>query len=104
MRISLIVTTYNRPDALLLVLKSIQCQSIKPFDVIIADDGSNHQTKDLIVDFALKTQLNLKHSFQEDLGFRAAKSRNKARTELFKKLWCIIHLLSTVHYELFFLV
>jgi len=78
MRISLIVTTYNRPDALLLVLKSIQCQSIKPFDVIIADDGSNHQTKDLIVDFALKTQLNLKHSFQEDLGFRAAKSRNKA--------------------------
>ena len=78
MRISLIVTTYNRPDALLLVLKSIQCQSMQPFEVIIADDGSNNKTKDLVFDFLSKTKLNLKYSFQEDLGFRAARSRNKA--------------------------
>ena len=45
MRISLIVTTYNRPDALMLVLKSIQIQSLKPTEVIIADDGSNNDTK-----------------------------------------------------------
>ena len=78
MHISLIVTTYNRPDALELVLKSIQYQSLQPFEVIIADDGSNNKTKEVITNFIIKTKLNIKHSFQEDLGFRAAKSRNKA--------------------------
>ena len=78
MRISLIVTTYNRPDALILVLKSIQYQSLKPFEVIIADDGSNHKTKNSITNYAVHSKLNIKHSFQEDLGFRLARSRNKA--------------------------
>ena len=48
MRISLIITTYNRPDALLLVLKSIEVQSLSPLEVIIADDGSDEKTMELI--------------------------------------------------------
>ena len=78
MRISLIVSTYNRPDALLLVLKSIHCQSLQPNEVIIADDGSDEKTKNLISDFRSQTNLEIIHSFQEDLGFRAAESRNRA--------------------------
>ena len=78
MRISLIVTTYNRPDALLLVLKSIKNQRIKPFEVIIADDGSDYLTKKVIDDFSLATELNIIHSYQEDNGFRVSESRNKA--------------------------
>jgi len=78
MRISLIVTTYNRPDALLVVLKSIQNQRIKPFEVIIADDGSDNSTKTLIDTFALTSGLSIIHSYQEDLGFRVSESRNKA--------------------------
>ena len=78
MRISLIVTTYNRPDALLLVLKSIQNQRVKPFEVIIADDGSDNTTKVLIEKFVLNTNLTIIHSHQKDLGFRVSESRNKA--------------------------
>jgi len=78
MRISLIVTTYNRPDALLLVLKSIQNQRVKPFEVIIADDGSDNVTKALIEKFALNTNLTIIHSHQNDIGFRVSESRNKA--------------------------
>ena len=78
MRISLIVTTYNRADALFLVLKSIKNQSCEPFEVIIADDGSNNLTKTIIDEFSETSNLNVIHSFQEDLGFRAAESRNKA--------------------------
>ena len=78
MSISLIVTTYNRPEALILVLKSIECQILPPSEVIIADDGSDEQTKDLISEFNSQSNLEIIHSFQEDLGFRAAEARNKA--------------------------
>jgi glycosyltransferase involved in cell wall biosynthesis len=81
MRVSLIITTYNNPAALLLVLKSIEGQSLLPLNVIIADDGSNNNTKELIKNFQLKTCLKIIHSWQKDKGFRAAKSRNKAIAE-----------------------
>jgi glycosyltransferase involved in cell wall biosynthesis len=78
MHISLIVATYNRADALLLVLQSIVNQKLQPDEVIIADDGSNEATKNLLLNFKKKSNLNIIHSFQEDRGFRAAESRNKA--------------------------
>ncbi|MDC1387021.1 glycosyltransferase family 2 protein [Candidatus Thioglobus sp.] len=78
MRISLIITTYNRPEALLLVLLSIESQESQPYEVIIANDGSELPTQNLIEEFMLKTNLKIIHSFQEDFGFRAAESRNKA--------------------------
>jgi len=78
MRVSLIITTYNRPDALLLVLRSIGLQTLTPHEVIIADDGSGDDTKDTILVFKKTSDLNVIHSWQKDNGFRAAKSRNKA--------------------------
>jgi len=78
MRVSLIITTYNRPDALLLVLKSVEAQSRLPSSVIIADDGSNIATRKLIQNFQTSTCLKIIHSWQKDKSFRAAKSRNKA--------------------------
>ena len=62
MRVSLIVTTYNRPEALLLVLESIRKQSIQPSEVIIADDGSEDTTKSLIDEFRKSTKLKIIHS------------------------------------------
>lgn len=76
--ISLIVTTYNRPDALELVLLSIKNQKILPKEVIIADDGSSYETKNLIEKYKQNFPIPLIHSWQEDNGFRAAQSRNKA--------------------------
>jgi len=78
MRVSLIITTYNRVDALSLVLRSVQSQTVLPKEVIIADDGSAKETQKMILDFKVASQLNLTHSWQKDKGFRAAKSRNKA--------------------------
>jgi len=78
MKTSLVITTYNSPEALLLVLKSTQLQSHLPSEVIIADDGSNEDTKKAIDEFKKTSSLCLIHSWQEDKGFRAAQSRNKA--------------------------
>ena len=78
MRVSLIITTYNWPESLILVLRSIENQTILPKEIIIADDGSTNETKDIITKFQKKSELKIIHSWQEDYGFRAAKSRNKA--------------------------
>ena len=78
MRVSVIITTYNRPDALLLVLQSIESQIKLPEEVIIADDGSDDNTEKLITNYQESSSLNIIYSWQEDKGFRAAKSRNKA--------------------------
>ena len=78
MLISLIVTTYNRPDALSLVLKSIENQVMKPFEVIVADDGSDERTQRVLEDCRNKSSFKIIHSFQRDKGFRASRSRNKA--------------------------
>ena len=78
MKVTLIITTYNWPESLLLVLKSVEAQSILPDEVIIADDGSSRETNELIINFQKKSHLNIIHSWQDDIGFRAARSRNKA--------------------------
>jgi len=78
MRVSLIITTYNWPESLILVLKSVENQKIAPEEVVIADDGSTVETKEIITKFQKDSELNIIHSWQEDNGFRAAKSRNKA--------------------------
>ena len=78
MRLTLIITTYNWPDSLVLVLKSIEGQTIIPDEVIIADDGSSAETKAVISKYQKDSDLNIIHSWQEDKGFRVAESRNKA--------------------------
>ncbi|WP_392563308.1 glycosyltransferase family 2 protein [Orbus wheelerorum] len=76
--VSLIVTTYNWPKALELVLLSVKAQSILPNQVIIADDGSKQETRKLIEHYQQSFPVPLIHSWQEDLGFRASRSRNLA--------------------------
>jgi glycosyltransferase involved in cell wall biosynthesis len=78
MKLSLIITTYNWPDALELVLKSVENQTIFPNEVIIADDGSGSETREVIQLYKKKSRLNIIHSWQDDLGFRVSRSRNKA--------------------------
>jgi len=78
MKLTLIITTYNWPESLLLVIESIKLQTILPDEIIIADDGSNKKTKDLIIKINNESNLNIVHSWQKDIGFRAAKSRNIA--------------------------
>lgn len=78
MRCSLIITTYNWEEALELVLLSINQQTVMPDEVIVADDGSTPKTQALVSRYADILQTRLMHCWQEDKGFRAAKSRNNA--------------------------
>lgn len=76
--ISVIITTYNWPASLKLVLQSLQEQTQQNFEVIIADDGSDSNTKELIDQLRSHLNFPIKHIWQEDDGFQAAKIRNKA--------------------------
>jgi len=76
--VSLIISTYNWPQALELVLCSVAEQTIIPNEVIIADDGSREDTKQLIETLNLRLNLPIKHIWHEDKGFRLAKIRNMA--------------------------
>ena len=75
---SLIITTYNWKEALELVLLSVLNQIRLPNEIIIADDGSKDDTKELIEQFQKISTIPIIHSWQNDDGFRASKSRNKA--------------------------
>ena len=76
--ISLIVSTYNWPQALDLCLKSIKDQTLLPDEIIIADDGSTLETRALIEKHQEDFPVPLIHIWQEDNGFQLSRIRNKA--------------------------
>lgn len=75
---SLIITTYNTPDYLRLCLQSVLKQQIMPSEVLIADDGSTDETKQVINEIAATSPVPIIHVWQPDEGFRAGAIRNKA--------------------------
>lgn len=75
---SVIVTTWDREDALEAVLRSLAGQTDRDFEVIVADDGSGQRTADLIAGWVPKLRHPLKHVWQEHRGFRAGEIRNRA--------------------------
>jgi glycosyltransferase involved in cell wall biosynthesis len=76
--ISVIVTTYNRADALEAVLRSLARQIDRDFEVVVADDGSTATTGQLVEAWKGKVGRRLAHVWHEDRGFRAAEIRNRA--------------------------
>jgi glycosyltransferase involved in cell wall biosynthesis len=78
MKLAVIVTTYNRPDALEAVLEGYTVQSDLDFELLVADDGSTARTREVTERFAQTAPFAVAHVWQEDEGFRAAAIRNKA--------------------------
>ncbi len=76
--ISVIVTTYNWPEALGACLQSLLDQQDRNFEILIADDGSTASTRLLVVDYIKTSAINIRHIFHADQGFRAGTIRNKA--------------------------
>lgn len=76
MKTALLISTYNWKEALELILESVLKQSKLPDEILIADDGSTTETKELILSYT--SQLPIRHFWQEDLGFRKSKILNKA--------------------------
>ncbi len=76
--ISIIVTTYEREDALTAVLRSLAGQTDRDFEVVVADDGSGPGTARLIERWQGQLGVPMSHAWQEDKGFRAGEIRNRA--------------------------
>ena len=76
--ISVIMTTYDREDALAAVLRSLAQQSDRDFEIVVADDGSGPATTTLIAEWQPKIGVPLAHVWQEHRDFRAAEIRNRA--------------------------
>lgn len=75
--ISVIVATYNRPDALDAVLRSLAAQSDENFEVLVADDGSRPDTAAAVESWNGRLR-RLAHVWQPDEGFRLAEIRDHA--------------------------
>ena len=76
-KISVIVSTYNRCDALQVCLLSLFKQTVLPDEVIIGDDGSTEETASLIARLQEQAPFPIIHVWHEDKGFRLAMMRNK---------------------------
>lgn len=76
--ISVIVTTYNRENALEAVLRSLGRQTDPDFEVIVADDGSGPATAAMVEAWKAKAGHRVEHVWHDDRGFRAAEIRNRA--------------------------
>jgi glycosyltransferase involved in cell wall biosynthesis len=74
--VSIIIPTYNRCELLSYTLTSIVAQQINKslIEVIVVDDGSDDNTKQVVECF--KEALDIHYLYQEDLGFRVASARN----------------------------
>jgi glycosyltransferase involved in cell wall biosynthesis len=75
--ISVVVSTYNREDALDAVLRSLSRQTDRQFEVVVADDGSDAATTRVVESWS-HLPVPLKHVRHEHHGFRLAEIRNRA--------------------------
>ena len=78
MRLALIVSTYERPDALAAVLDSVARQRAAPDEIVIADDGSGPATRELLTAFARRSSIPVRAVSQPHQGFRLTRLRNLA--------------------------
>lgn len=75
--VSVVITTYNRSDALLAVLDGLARQTERRFEVIVADDGSREVQRRLILESGVAKSLRLIHVWHPDIGFTASRIRNR---------------------------
>ncbi len=77
MRIAVILSTYNAPEWLEKVLWGYAAQTIRPHEIVVADDGSTIETRRTIDRLERSTGLPLVHVWHEDRGFRKCEILNK---------------------------
>ena len=77
--VSVLCVTYNHESYISRAMDSFLAQEVDfTYEIIIADDGSKNETKELINNINKEFEMNVIHSWQQDYGFRAARSRNNA--------------------------
>ncbi len=76
--VSIILSTYNQPLWLEKSLWGFENQLAKDFEIVIADDGSGPETKQMIEKIKAESKLKIVHVWQEDDGFQKTRILNKA--------------------------
>ena len=77
-RPSVILTTYEQPRALELVLWGYACQTFSDFEIVVADDGSGPATGGVIDRIREEAALRIHRVWHEDRGFRKTEILNRA--------------------------
>ncbi|MBI2932064.1 MAG: glycosyltransferase [Planctomycetes bacterium] len=77
-RVSVILSIFDQPRAFRFSLIGYQRQTYRDFELCIADDGSDDETKRIIEEFARTSDIPVRHVWQENTGYRRAKIANEA--------------------------
>lgn len=78
MRVSVIISTYDHPEWLRKVLEGFRYQLHREFELVIADDGSGADTREVIDRFRSSSGIPVIHVWQPDEGFQKSRILNKA--------------------------
>lgn len=78
MRLSVVVTTYNQPAWLEKVLWGFESQSFRDFELLVADDGSDQPTRDLLDELRPRLGFPVRHVWHAHEGFRKCTILNAA--------------------------
>jgi glycosyltransferase involved in cell wall biosynthesis len=77
MKSSLLISTFNRPDALAKVFAGVRRQTQIPDEILISDDGSEAPTHELVNQFSKNSPTPVKHIWHPHDGFRKTTILNK---------------------------
>ena len=78
MPISVIIATYDHPQWLCKVLLGYEAQNFTEFEILVADDGSGSETAEVVRRFQERGNIQVRHIYQTDDGFRKCRILNKA--------------------------
>ena len=78
MRTSVIVTTYNSPDWLEKVLWGFEAQTVRDFELLVADDGSDDRTRERLAALRPRLTYPVRHLWHPKEGFRKCTILNAA--------------------------
>ncbi|MEN9724005.1 MAG: hypothetical protein RJB38_1991 [Pseudomonadota bacterium] len=94
---SLLVSTYEMPRHLELVLEGLVRQSTRDFELLICDDGSGSETAAIVNRFKATAPFAVTHLWQENQGFRKCRilneglRRSSGKTLIFLDGDCVPH-------------
>jgi glycosyltransferase involved in cell wall biosynthesis len=77
-KVSVILSIFDQPNAFTYALIGYARQSFRDFEVVVADDGSDEETKAIVERFRREGAYPVKHVWQENRGYRRSKIANEA--------------------------
>jgi len=80
--VSIIISLYNEEDYIQKCLESLLIQSYKPLEILVADDGSNDKTAQLVDKLKVTLYKRSHIGFMKQLNYLAKKARGKILVRL----------------------